>query len=78
MGVFDYSKLRGRMAEMGVSQEHLAKQIHMSLASLNNKLMGKTEFRQSEIKAICVVLEIPLSDVWLYFFSPKTFEIKSA
>lgn len=62
----DFSKLKGRMREMGYSQEKLAKEVGISAASLQNKLSGKSDFRLKEMKIISHVLSISPDD---YFFA---------
>ena len=69
--VFDYSKLLGRIKELGFTQETLAKQVMMSNSTLCLKLNNKAHFRQTEIAAICVVLDIAPSDIGRYFFTLK-------
>ena len=61
-----YAKLRGKMAEKGISQERLAKAIGISKTALSMKLSGEREFRFKEMECIYKVLE--LEDVQSYFF----------
>ena len=68
MPAMDYSKLLGRMREMRMTQESLARAIGISRQHLNNKLGGHSPFKQKDIKRICELLEIPLEDVGVYFF----------
>ena len=72
MRKYDYSKLLGRMREKGYTQETLAIKIGISPASMNIKLCNKSDFKQSEIKTICVILEIPFDEIPLYFFCDLT------
>lgn len=67
-GVFDYSKLYGRMAEKGETTESLAKKIGRSSNTLRNKLHNRVSFTQNEISAIIKVLDIEKSDIPIYFF----------
>ncbi len=60
----DFSKLKGRMREMGYSQEKLAKEVGISSASLQNKLSGKSDFRLKEMKTISLVLKISPNDIF--------------
>lgn len=78
MNSFDYSKLRGRMAEKGFTQEAIAQMVGMSPNSFCNKITGKNEFRQSEMRLIMSVLDIPLSDAWQYFFAQKPLKSKES
>jgi DNA-binding XRE family transcriptional regulator len=66
---FDYSKLLGRMREMGYTQEKLAKAIGINESTLHCKLSNKSYFNGREIDAICAVLNIPNSEIGIYFYS---------
>ena len=68
---FDYGKLLGRMKEMQTTQKMLAKKIHNTTSTLNQKLNNKGVFRQTEIFEICLCLEIPISEIGSYFFIQK-------
>lgn len=68
---FDYSKLLGRIKEFGYTQETLAKEIGITESSMSLKLTNKTPFKQIEIRLICKVLNIPVSEIGVYFFAPK-------
>lgn len=50
--------LRGKMAECGMNQSQLAVKIGISDNSLSRKILGKREFRLSEVVGICAVLNI--------------------
>lgn len=67
--VYDYSELLGRMRAQKITQEELAKRIHLNPSTLNQKLNNKSEFSQSEIRSILEVLGIPIRDTALYFFA---------
>jgi len=69
MPVMDYSKLLGRMRERRMTQEALADAVGISRQQMNNKLNGRSAFKQSDIKAICSLLGIPLEEVGTYFFT---------
>lgn len=72
---FDYSKLKGKMAEKGLSQKELATLIGISPATLNLKLVNRKEkyfFNQKEMSDIIRVLSIDKSSVESYFFCKKT------
>lgn len=69
MPMMDYSKLLGRMRERRLTQEALADAIGISRTQMNNKLNGRSSFKQSDIKEICCLLDIPLADVGAYFFT---------
>jgi DNA-binding Xre family transcriptional regulator len=50
--------LRGKMAEKQITQGALASKMGISENSLSRKLLGKREFRLSEVVDICSILEI--------------------
>lgn len=66
---FNYTKLYGRMAELGISKEKLAQMIGMSRSSLYKKLISSREFTQSEIIQCAEILNISLLDIPEYFFT---------
>lgn len=66
---FNFSKLLGRMRECGYTQEQLAAAINISEATLNLKLNNKYYFNAKEMIAIGKVLNIPLREFVLYFFT---------
>ena len=52
------NRLKGKMAEKDITQASLAALIGISTNSLSRKMLGKREFRLSEVVDICKVLEI--------------------
>lgn len=62
------NKLKGRMVELGYNISSLSIAMSLSRTSLRSKINGTTDFKVSEIKKMCTMLEIPLSDVGIYFF----------
>lgn len=71
----DYSELKGRIKSKFGTQEAFARAIGLSTVTVSNKLNGKVDFSQSEIKNSCKALEIPLSEVDIYFFDLKVKEV---
>lgn len=67
--VYDYSELLGKMRSQKITQEELAKRIHLNPSTLNQKLNNKSEFSQSEIRNILSVLGIPIEMAAVYFFA---------
>ena len=67
---YDYSKLLGRMKEKGITQANLASYIGVSETTVNLSLGNK----QDEIRNLCKVLDIPISELDIYFFSYQTLE----
>ncbi len=68
---FDYSKLLGRIREKGFTQGDVARHIQLSEGQLSKKLKGRYMFTQKEIFSVCDFLEIPMSDISVYFFTPR-------
>lgn len=73
--MYDYSKLLGRIRELGFTQESLSKSLSgagkMSLTSLNLSLNNRRMFRQDEIIGLCGSLRIPYDMIPVYFFTAK-------
>ncbi len=63
-----FSKLRGRLAEFGMSQAALSRQLGMTQASVFNKFAGNTAFTVRDIEKICDILQIPQDKIGYYFF----------
>lgn len=67
--MYNYSKLLGRIREMGYTQESLAKSIGLGATSLNLTLNNKRDFRQDEIVRIANCLGISAIEYEAYFFA---------
>lgn len=67
----DYSKLRGRIKEKLGTEGALARAISRSSGYLSAALNGKIGFEQTDIWAICEILDIDQQDVGDYFFTKK-------
>lgn len=74
MSIYNYAKLIGRIREKGLTQESLAKNVGLSVCSLNLTLNNKREFRQEEIFRVCEILSIPVSQIPEFFFCHKSLE----
>lgn len=66
---YDYSNLLGAMRRKGITQEHLARLVGKSEATLNRKLCGAREFKQSEMLKILEALGEPIEKASYYFFT---------
>ena len=62
-----YSKIKGRMAELGMSQRAVAKELGLSIRSYNLKINGKRPFTIPEAEKLIVVLS--LENPAEYFFN---------
>lgn len=72
MPAMDYQKLLGRIKEKGLTQKALAAKIGISEGQMCQKLAGNYLFKQSEIRAMCLILDIAQTDIGVYFFSPRS------
>jgi transcriptional regulator with XRE-family HTH domain len=63
------NKLRGRLAEIGMTLSDFAEKMGLSRPTARKKVDGETQFLAAEIKRACDILEIPLSEIETYFFS---------
>lgn len=54
----DANLLRAQMAKKGKTQSQVAKAIGISENSMSRKLLGKREFRLSEVQKLCCYLDI--------------------
>ncbi|OFI49559.1 hypothetical protein BG261_02980 [Floricoccus tropicus] len=68
--VYDYTELEERMKNRKYSQSTLSDEVNMARNSLNLKLNNKGNFTQKEIKRIAEKLEIPMTQIGKYFFTP--------
>lgn len=64
----DYPGLRAEIARCGISKQALAAQMGLSEQAFYNKLAGRTEFKNSEIKAIAKELSLSMEKVNFIFF----------
>lgn len=74
--IYDYSKLRGRIAEKMYTRKRYAEYLGISETSLRNKLMNRIPFKQDEILASMNQdsLDIKPEELVLYFFTLKVGE----
>ena len=66
--MFNYSKLLGRMKELGYTQGKLANAIGVNESTLNAKLNNKGYFSNYLIDKICEVLDISKTEIGSYFY----------
>ena len=71
MPTMDYTLLRGRIRDCGMTQKDLAEKAGISEGQFCQKLAGNFAFRQDEIDRICALLSISAADIGHYFFLPK-------
>lgn len=63
-----YAKLKGKIREVFGKNENFAKALGIDVSSLSAKLNNKTPWKREEIEKACLLLGIPIEDVYLYFF----------
>ena len=70
---FDYSKLLGRIVEKFGTRSNFATAWGKSESVLSYKLNNKTQFTMEDIFEIIQpqLLDIPPSEIGVYFFTPK-------
>lgn len=73
---YDYSKLRGRIAEKFGNQSEFAKQMNWSNRTLSLKLNNKVYWKQPEIIMAVNLLKLKDSDIQDYFFTIKVQNIE--
>lgn len=61
--------LKGKIVENGDTQADLAAALGISASNLNDKINGKSSFRQNEIAAIRNRYHLSAADVDLIFFN---------
>lgn len=66
-----YAKLRGRIIEYFGRNGDFANALEIDPSSLSAKLSNKSPWKREEIEKACELLEIPIEEVYLYFFSQK-------
>ena len=66
-----YAKLRGRIREVFGSEGAFATAMGMNPASLSAKLGNKSPWKREEIEKACQLLNIPIEEVHLYFFTKE-------
>lgn len=67
----NYPELRAAVARMGLTNRDLAKSLKISEQALYNKVAGKTEFKNSEIKKLSIILKLAMDQVNNIFFDGK-------
>ena len=68
---YDYSKLSGRIVEKYETQARFSSAMGLSERSVSLKINGKVGWKQREILQACKLLDIPVYQVHVYFFTTK-------
>ena len=69
-----YDKLKGKIKEVLGTQSKLVERMDLDETTISNKLNNNTYFSQKEILSICLILNIPKSEIVEYFFKEKVRE----
>jgi hypothetical protein len=64
-----YAKLRGKIAEQYGTNKAFANALGIERSSLSFKLNNKAPWTREDIEKACILLRIPIEEVYLYFFS---------
>lgn len=68
---FDYSKIKGKIRELGLTQSEYAKYIGITEQTLNMRFKNKRPFTQPEIAMTMQLFDEPIENVKQYFFTKK-------
>ena len=63
--------LRERIRGLGIQQNELASRLGLSEWAMGQKLLGRYEFKASEIDALIKILSIEDRDIRTFFFTKK-------
>lgn len=66
-----YSKLRERIAGRYKRKKDFALEAGLTPVVLSQRLNGVRQWKQDEIVNVCKILDIPLEDAHIYFFTEK-------
>ncbi len=68
---YDYSKLKGKIRELGITQNEYARYIGITEQSLILRFKNKRRFRQEEMQKTMELFDEPIKNVHIYFFTQK-------
>lgn len=68
---FDNSKLRGKVYEVCGDIASFSTAIGASAATVSAKIRGEADWKATEIYKAAGVLNIPITDLGAYFFTPS-------
>ena len=66
---FEYSKIKGKIRELGLTQSDYAKHIGITEQTLNLRFKNKRPFTQPEIAKTMQLFNEPIENVKKYFFT---------
>lgn len=64
-------KIKARICELGLSIKSIAVEMGLTAYTLGRKISGKAPMSLNEARILQIILQIPDSEVVLYFFTQK-------
>lgn len=68
---YDYSKIKGKIRELDMTQKEFADFLNISEQTLNKRFHNERPFKQEEIIKTMKLFNEPLEKIHLYFFTEK-------
>ncbi len=66
-----YAKLKGKIKEVFGTIQAFADAMDKDVSTISAKLNNKSTWKREDIELACKLLQIPIEDVYLYFFTEK-------
>ena len=66
--VFDFGKLQGRIKELHITQDSVAKYLNINKSTFSLKINNQVPFSQDEVNQMITLLKIPDDEIKVYFF----------
>lgn len=66
---YDYSKLKGKLREKGLTYKTFGEKIGISETSVSERMNNNAQFTQEEMEKTMMILEEPLRRIDEYFFT---------
>lgn len=74
---FNYSKLKGKIRELEMTQSEYANAIGITEQTLNLRFQDKRPFKQDEIIKTMELFNEPVENIHIYFFTKKVAKNKT-
>ena len=68
---YDYSKMKGKIRELGLTQNEFAKLIGITEQTLTLRFSNKRPFKQEEIEKTMILFNESMENIHIYFFVKK-------
>lgn len=69
--VFDFGKLQGRIKELHITQDSVAKYLNINKSTFSLKINNQVPFSQDEVNQMITLLKIPDDEIKVYFFKER-------